>query len=41
MCAHHNKVGIALLREINNAGSRRSTGETSAQPRTFPEILGT
>ena len=40
MGAHHNQIGTTLLREINNIGSRRSTGKTSAQPRTFPKILG-
>ena len=39
MGAHDNEIGATLLREINNAGTRRGTGETSAQPRTFPKIL--
>ena len=40
MGAHDNQIGATLLREINNAGARRSTGKASAQPRTFPKILG-
>ena len=40
MGAHDNEIGTTLLREINNIGTRRGTGKTSAQPRTRPKILG-
>ena len=37
--AHDNQIGMTLLREIDDAGSRRSSGKASAQPRTWREIL--